>query len=224
MRLGNTFNNLLGLSGLMALALSASMAAAEGNETITVKVKTDDGLSEKVTIRDLEIGATDVFVTESGKEVLVSRDEDGLTLEVEGRNIDVSLPKVAAFGDADAGELMFLSEDHHVLHAGADAVFVTEDEQVIVDGSEKKIVVHASADCADPADCPKIKQIRVHGDATHEWVDDQGNRSLVIKRADGSTEVIELGDMLESLDAGDGDHQVITIERHVELHEDDEDH
>ena len=117
MDLNKILNPIIGVAGLLALALSATFALAESNETIKIKVKTDDGIAETVVIENLDIGMTDVFVTESGKEVLVTREEGSLTLEVDGKIIDIKLPNVQSLhlkdvsGHQFAHQLMFLSED-----------------------------------------------------------------------------------------------------------------
>lgn len=216
MQLGNRFNNLIGPTGLFALALSATLAVAESNETISIKVKTDDGLSEAVTIENLAVGQTDVFVTDSGREVLVTRSEDALDLEIDGRNIQVALPHVERFG----------SGDHH-----GDALFITKDESVVVsEGMSKRILIKGEGPhCADDGDgehCAMVKRLHFDGEMDGEWVDEDGAHTIIIKKALGDdVEVIDINEVLSEveIDGVAGDHEVIVIEREVEIHSE-EDH
>ena len=115
MNLFPSLNPVLGVSGLMALALSASMAFAEVRETLKIKVSTDDGISESVTIENLAVGESEVFTTDSGNEVLATRFDDGLELEVNGRVIDVKIPDVSAHSEALHGKHIFLSDSESCL-------------------------------------------------------------------------------------------------------------
>lgn len=110
MNLFPTLNPALGITGLLALALSASIALAETRETMKIKVITDDGVRESVTIENLAVGESEVFTTDSGNEVLVSRHDGGLELEVAGRVIEVKLPDVSAHSETLHAKHVFLSE------------------------------------------------------------------------------------------------------------------
>jgi hypothetical protein len=235
MHLGNTFNQLLGLTGMAALALSATIALAETNETIKIKVRTDEGLSETVSIKNLAEGATDVFTTESGKEVLVSRDSEGLTLEVDGQVIDVALPKVESLsGDnMEHHRVMFMSEDglKHELDGDNEFVFITDDDEVHTsEGIHKRIMVTAGEGlheaCPSDEECKNvmIKRMHIDGDADAEWVDEEGTHRVIVKSlSEGDGELVEIQEIMEEMHLeGEGDGQVIIIEREIEVHEDDE--
>ncbi|MEM9531519.1 MAG: hypothetical protein AAGA23_11415 [Pseudomonadota bacterium] len=145
MFLNRNFNNVVGVAGLLALTLSASIALAEVKETMKIKVSTDDGVSETVTIENLAVGESEVFVTESGQEVFVTRLEDMLQLELGDRVIDVRLPDIKAHGDHGV-EHIFLS-DHDSLHEGADNVWIAGDDDIrVVTSSSKKVVIKTDED------------------------------------------------------------------------------
>ncbi len=130
MNLNRILNPVIGLTGLAALVLSATLAYAEVKEKMKIKVMTGDGVSETVMIEDLQVGETDVFVTESGKEVLVSRGEEALTLEVEGRQIEVKLPSIHSMnghGEGHVKHRVFVSKDGDLESLEAD-----EGKQIVI--------------------------------------------------------------------------------------------
>ena len=146
MFLNRNFNNVVGVTGLLALTLSASIALAEVKETMKIKVSTDDGVSETVTIENLAVGESEVFVTESGQEVFVTRLDDMLQLELGDRVIDVRLPDIKAHADHGEGHKIFLS-DHDSLHEGADNVWIAGDDDIrVVTSSSKKVVIKTDED------------------------------------------------------------------------------
>ncbi|MFK7954880.1 MAG: hypothetical protein AB8B96_02200 [Lysobacterales bacterium] len=145
MNLFPALNPVLGISGLMALALSANMAFAEVRETLKIKVSTDDGISESVTIENLAVGASEVYTTESGNEVLVTRFDDGLELEVDGRVIDVKLPDVSAHSEARHGKRIFLSDSESLLD-GSDVWIDNDGGEVRVTSNRAAEVVVIGAD------------------------------------------------------------------------------
>lgn len=83
------------------LALSPASRAGEGEKEVEVKkefkivVAGDAGLGSAEAIHldlegdDLEIGESRQFFTDSGKEILVTRTEDGLDVEVDGEDLDL---------------------------------------------------------------------------------------------------------------------------------------
>ena len=81
---------LIGICGLVGLALSANttFAGPEVHESIKIAVKTDDGIDETVNIENMVVGDSELITTESGREVLVSRTEDGLELDIDGKLIE----------------------------------------------------------------------------------------------------------------------------------------
>ena len=218
MDLNKILNPVIGVAGLLSLALSATLALAESKETIKIKVKTDEGIAETVVIENLEVGMTDVFVTESGKEVLVTRDEGALTLEVDGKTIDVKMPRIEnlhmedAEGHQIAKRLMFISED------GETHDFSSESAHHFSCSTD-------SEDCGGHAKAIWIDSNDVDVDVS---IDDIDGAHVFVKRIelheDGD---VDLDELLSELQvdveiSGDGseDHEVIIIKRHHEVHED----
>ena len=74
---------------IAALALAASFSfAGEGEAHHRFKFKVDAD-SEAIVVDDLAVGETRQFFTDSGKEVIVTREEDGVKLTVDGKEINV---------------------------------------------------------------------------------------------------------------------------------------
>ncbi len=189
MSLNRILNPVIGVTGLLALALSATLAFAEVKERMKIKVMSHDGIAETVTIDNLKVGESDVFVTESGKEVLVTRAEEQLTLEIEGRVIDVKMPQIQSLHEHEPGQVqrrVFISDDGGLHSVDGDHVWVDKsgEETVIEADGDQKIIIHKE----------------VHGHLTDE-------------------EMAELTDdvMVDVEIEGDGthDHEVIMIKKHV---------
>jgi hypothetical protein len=218
MDLNKILNPVIGVAGLLSLALSATLALADSNEQIKIKVRTDDGISETVRIDNLEEGMTDVFVTESGKEVLVTRENGSLSLEVDGKVIDVNLPHVESLhlGDADghqiAKRLMFISEDgeKHEFDGEGDHFFSCKDDAEECDTHHKTVWIDSD-------------------DMSNEMtIDTIDGANVIIKRIDHTMEGdVDVDELLREMEIdvevtadGTEDHEVIVIKRKVEIHED----
>lgn len=85
------------LAALLFTSTFAFAAAEPGAKRMEIKIAADD---EPITIEasDMEVGETRQSFTESGKEVLVTRTEEGFQLEVDGKEIDVDLPHAGDHG------------------------------------------------------------------------------------------------------------------------------
>ncbi|MDJ0655974.1 MAG: hypothetical protein QNJ40_17555 [Xanthomonadales bacterium] len=203
MNISKALNPIVGLTGLLALALSAGIALAEVKEKMKIKVVTGDGISETVTIEDLAVGDSEVFITESGKEVYITREEEALSLEVDGRVIDVQLPKVHSVHDMGAAHkrVMFISDEGDIHEVDGENVWVGDDKTIRLD-----------------VDVDAHHDVMVHGD---------GEEQIIIRKqilSDGEIIEEEVQALLESIDVnvegGDGEQEIIIIKKHVELHED----
>ena len=219
MDLNKILNPVIGVAGLLSLALSATLALAESNETVKIKVKTDDGIAETVVIENLEVGMTDVFVTESGKEVLVTREDGSLTMEVDGKTIDVKLPNVESLhmedtdGHQIAKRMMFISEDSelHEISGEGDHFFSCSDDNDECESHGKTVWIDSD-----------------DFDGTIDIEGLEGDANVFVKRIEihGDHDV-EIDELLHELQvdmeiSGDGteDHEVIVIKR---VHKVDED-
>lgn len=221
MDLNKILNPVIGVAGLLSLALSATLSLANSNETIKIKVKTDDGIAETVVIENLEVGMTDVFVTESGKEVLVTREQGTLTLEVDGKIIDIKMPRIESLHMSDleghqfANRLMFISEGGHLhdFSGDGDHFFSCSTDSDVCDS-------HAKAIWIDSAE--------LDGEIV---IDDLDGVNVFVKRIElhqGGN--VDLDELLEELNIeidvmteGSENHEVMIIKRHVEIHTESED-
>ncbi|MEM7703983.1 MAG: hypothetical protein AAF358_00430 [Pseudomonadota bacterium] len=195
MNLFTLLNPVIGIAGLLALTLSATIAFAEVRETLKIKVKTDDGISETVTIENLAEGQSEVFTTESGNEVLVTRHPDGLEMEVGGRVIDVKLPNVMAHSEGAHGSHVFLSDGEALL----------DGENVWIEHGDKEIkVINSSAH-------------RVVIDTQGDSLSEEEITALIHEHTEGMDIQVDVESALD----GDGDQEVIIIKKHVVTVEDD---
>lgn len=101
------------------LLVSAPSFAAEPavKHHMEIKIATDDEMVS-ISADDLEIGESQQSFTDSGKEVLVTRTEDGFQLEVDGKEINVDVPG---------------GDDHHT--------FMHMTDMHVTDDAHKKVVV-----------------------------------------------------------------------------------
>ncbi len=87
------FHTVLALLAASLLVASFSFAAGDAEKERHMELKiAAHGEVVSFNADDLEIGETRQSFTESGKEVLVTRTEDGFQLEVDGKEIDVDVP------------------------------------------------------------------------------------------------------------------------------------
>ena len=87
-----TIHAILALIFATLLVSAFSFAGEEPTIKRQIKINVDDGV-EAVAIEadDLEVGESEQIFTESGKEVLLTRTEEGYQLEVDGKEIDLGL-------------------------------------------------------------------------------------------------------------------------------------
>ena len=140
------------LAALFATALIAvaGVAIADDPEVHIereFKVLVDgDAEAIEVDIDDMEVGETRQHFTDSGKEVLITKTEDGHTLEIDGKTIEIGGEGHAfhahSFGHENAKVIVkrFDSEEgFHFIHANGDEVTVDVDEDFQwVQGDEAK--------------------------------------------------------------------------------------
>lgn len=80
--------------------VGAGVALADGDDDIVIherhhiKLKLDEGM-DMIEIDDLEIGESRQFFTDGGKEVVVTRTEDGIEVTLDGEEVD--MPKIMRF-------------------------------------------------------------------------------------------------------------------------------
>ncbi len=127
----NALCKALVLAGLMAGNAVAGNHFVHSDEQMTIKVIAEGGQAEVITIDNLEVGQSRELTTESGKSVLVSRDEQGLVVDVGGELIEVDLPTM--HDDLRIAAMDLGDGDHEVV--------VLEDIEELIDDNGKRIIV-----------------------------------------------------------------------------------
>lgn len=193
MKLKSLGPQIIGVCGLAALALSANttFAGPDVHESIKIAVKTDDGIDETVNIENMQVGDSELITTESGREVLVSRTEDGLELDIDGKLIDVALPHADHEGSGHRMMIISGDDEHHFSGDGADFVIIDEEEESLGDNVIIKRVYKSAEGDFEMEDL-------------HEMIDVE---------ADG-VHVIDLD--VETGDFHEGEDKVIIIKKRVE--------
>jgi len=134
----------------LALLLGFTLASAE--ETIMVKVKDGGANIETADLSDLAVGESQIIYTENGKEITMTRTDDGMEVLVDGEQIDT--------GD-------------NVLHADCNVeVMVETDCEDCSDELHDMLVVAdvdgGANDCGDTI-----------GEEEHVWVSEDGKQRVV---------------------------------------------
>lgn len=171
MNIKNAINNVSALAGVLALSLAVStFAGPQVEEKVMVKVVTDSGDTETIQIENLAIGEHDYYVTESGKEVYIERNDSGYTIDVDGETIDVNTPHMETGshhkrimlheGDISNAEIQEKLAAHGI---------VLDD---LSDGKKNVMIISGDGDVA-------------HFDDTNEMVfmDESGERHVIVKKA-----------------------------------------
>lgn len=228
------------------ILISGQTRAGEDHDVQTVEkhafkvvIADDESGSDVIKLDgdDLKIGESRQFITDSGKEVVVTRTEDGLDVTVDGESLD--LP---SFGDIDI--------DIDGAHDGAHSMMFFK----TVEGGEnvdvKKVIVkggaHASHNMVFIGEDGKKVEIKGDGgeDGFH-WVkkfhvggDGEGPHIVKLHGSAGAVEHLKSSGALDSLTeeqrekvlkalesygAGDGEPKMMVIELD-EIHEHDHDH
>jgi len=103
-----------------------SRAVDGGAPTMSVQLLGKDGAApESFDVAELAIGETKRFTSDSGREVEIGRTDDGITLAIDGKTID--LPGLSGAGDSTMAWTTTANttgEDMNVVVAGAPQVFV----------------------------------------------------------------------------------------------------
>lgn len=125
---------LIALITATLIAVGVSFAGEERELKYRVKVALDeDAEMIDVEFDDMEVGETRQFLTDSGKEVLVTRTEEGHKLEVDGREIDLGMPGIL--------------HGHHGAHVGIHKCDqCKEGEKGHCCGEASRIFIHKTVD------------------------------------------------------------------------------
>lgn len=139
--------SLAAVTVLLPLTFAPLILAHGGEENVIVLKVAGSGLETlddadldmvKIDISELEVGESRVEWTDSGKEIVVTRTEDGHTITLDGEELD--LPQVGEHlaWTVDGGEALPLGHHGAIAISGADAkVFAVEADGVVhLDGEE----------------------------------------------------------------------------------------
>ncbi len=127
-------------ASLLVSTFSFAAGEPEAKRRLEIKIAADDEVV-KIEADDMELGETRQSFTESGKEVAITRTEDGFQLEIDGKEIDVDVPHGdghhAIFNmTGDEGKKVVIRKfhgegdehGHHCIHAGG-----SEDVDVVIE-------------------------------------------------------------------------------------------
>jgi len=184
---------LAALALILLLAPAASFAHEPHGAKVLVKIAEGDDLVE-LDLTGLQVGESKQLFSESGKQIVVTREEDGYQVDVDGKELHV-MP----FGDD-----VMLGEGKH-------KVFISEDGEVVKlrdDGHQ----VWISADGEEHS----IHKIGIGGGEDQQvWVSADGEesaagiRKIMVRRLGEGEEAVDV----KVVGVGAGEPQVLTLER-----------
>ena len=141
-----SLRRILALAVLPAVALMLAVPAWAGDAVerhVKIKVMTDEGGEmTELDLSDLQVGETRWITSDSGKDISITREEDGYRLDIDGEETFIGSPgdgmhnriMVQAMGHGDgeglheAMQSVWVTDDHKVIHLdteGADGVFIS---------------------------------------------------------------------------------------------------
>ena len=134
------------LAVFMAAALFAATAYAgeKAHHKMEIKVVTDDGSGESVVVidsddldfrlHDLQVGENRSIVDKDGRSILITRAEDGITLNIDGKIVE--LPEIDMLGGHFAPDVDFDFDVHVMDHGTAPYALWETDGVMIISGKE----------------------------------------------------------------------------------------
>ncbi len=178
------------IHAILAVAIASLIGSAFSFADEDIHIKSNiqiklDGDAELISIdaADLEIGETHESYTDSGKRVLLTRTDEGLELEVDGKRIDVGMSGLH-------GEH---GEGHHsvFVHGDSDAKVIIKSLDGHGKHSQRYAFIQGDHDCEGDEDCD-------HG--LHHWIQaGDEDVDIVIERI-GAAEHLEASGVLDDLD------------------------
>lgn len=206
----NPWMTLLSLALVLGAFLLVSQTGATEDvvkkEVFKIKIKSDEGEMETIEIDDLEVGEIRDFWTESGTHVLLTREEDQIKMEMDGKEIIIPMAEEhLMLIHADEG-------DHHgkrkimvigdgttkAVHSGSGLVWVSEDGEITEHSGEegevrvfvKRLGEECEGDCDVTVGVEKHHDVDCDGEVLieetrEEDVDEEGHtviRHKIIKK------------------------------------------
>lgn len=186
-----------------AILISGQTRAGEEHETHAFKIVIADDGSDADVIKldgdDLEIGESRQFITDGGKEVVITRTEDGLNVTVDGE--DLSLP---SFGDIDID-----FDGAHGDHKAFRSMFIVKSEDGDEDVDIQKMIVdgHGSHNMVFIGEDGKKVEIKGEGNGEgfhwvkkfHAGAEGSGPHIIKLHATDGAAEHLKSSGALDSL-------------------------
>ncbi len=212
-----------------ALMLAAPAWAEESVERhVKIKVLTDDsGEMTELELSDLAVGETRWITSDSGKDIGITREDDGYRLDIDGEETFIATP-----GDGMHDRVMvktMVMEDGEGLHDAMQNVWVTGDQQVIhLDGLESSgVFISGLGDLDENQKADIIDALRAAGvdKEIHFSPMGGGEHSFTFVTSGddlhGDGEATVDVQMLRKHVDGDGEGKIIIIEKKVVTSDDD---
>ena len=183
----------LTMLGLCAGLMMNLVWAGGPDREIKIKLKTDDFEMSETDLSHLEIGDSETLYTEDGKEIFVTRHEQGMTVEVDGKTIEMLDSLHAGHGDGYQVRKIIRCHEGEECETEFDGLIEHDELQKLHhgDGYAMGYRVEKILECSSEDDCTEDVQV---------WVDE----------SDGDV-VVET----------DGDSHVFVVKRHYK-HDDEE--
>jgi len=178
----------------LCTGLMMNLVWAGGPEReIKIKLKTDDFELSETDLSHLEIGDSERLYTDDGQEIFITRNEHGMTVEVDGKTIEMLDGLQPGHGDGHAVRKIIRCYEGEPCEAEIDNLLEHDEahEWHHGDGYAMGYRVEKTVECSSDDDCTQDVQV---------WVDDSDS-DLVVET--------------------DGDSQVIIVKRHYS-HDDEE--
>jgi hypothetical protein len=182
----------LTLAALAAVAAATPAALAVGpadhKQVIVVAESLDDADPQLIDIADLEVGEARQVLTEGGKEVVITRVDEGYDIALEGKTTKIRFPDVPEAPAMPEGAAMtrVIVEKHRDGDGPGKAIVYLATDALDDDELKARVVEILSADHGDAEvviapDGKRVKRIRVIRDDS-ETVDGEEQRDVVILR------------------------------------------
>jgi len=192
----------MGVIGFASISTSANDAeerkvlveihkASDANTKVDINV---NGNAEVFSLPDLEIGETKDIITESGKTISVTKTESGMSLTVDGE--EINLPAVGA--EMSAHFMKGGMPLHKETNKGIQVIGDLTDEQIAIikdgfaaAGVQKKISFTKGHEMVffSHGDNAKNFDIQFEGSDINSWTSEDGNHVKIIKFGDGEGEM-----------------------------------
>jgi len=171
------------------------LKAGDSNAKVDINV---DGNAEVFSLPELEVGETKDIITESGKTITITKTESGLSINVDGN--DIELPSVG--GDM-AAHVMRMGGPLHTANQGVQVIGDLTEEQVAIikdafaaAGVEKEVNFTKGHDMQffsidGNEDGEGSFEFKVKGDSSdvNSWVSDDGEQVKIIKLKGGKGQI-----------------------------------